>query len=219
MACFDSKLEILPFIVLCVCVCVCVCVHVVSEIRGFWLCLDSEWGFIAVYDLSIPVCVCSYNCVQSQRDESNCLDGKWESLKLMCCVRSKRLSVPFVCPFVRVCVFTCDCVQSRGTSRVWKKKRNCCFWQICRDLLKLMVVCARVSTIVHVCVYVLVCEDTALAYNNTFHYRSVSYEEYIILSLHWYFNIKDAHNNIYYVHPCTTPFWTETVSNHPLYWQ
>ena len=42
-----------------------------------------------------------------------------------------------------------------------------------------------------------------------------SYEEYVIvykLSLHRYFNIKDARNNIYYVYPCTTPFWTETMS-------
>ena len=99
------------------------CVHVVSEIRGFWLCLDSEWGFIAVYDLSVPVCVCSYNCVQSQWDESNCLDGKWELLKLMCCVRSERPTVPFV----RVCVFTCDCVQSRGTVVFGKKKEIAVF--------------------------------------------------------------------------------------------
>ena len=86
-----------------------------------------EWGFIAVYDLSVPVCVCSYNCVQSQRDESNCLDGKWELLKLMCCVRSERPTVPFVCPFVRVCVFTCDCVQSRGTVVFGKKKEIAVF--------------------------------------------------------------------------------------------
>ena len=161
MACFDSKLGILPFIVLCVCVCVC------------------EW-----VSISMAVCVCAC-CEWNQR--LLVVFGQW--VGIYCCVWSERPCVCLLlqlCPksegrielFRRqvgvieidvlcmiwtsdypVCVSVCACVcihlrlcpKSRN-GRVWKKKRNCCFWQICGDLLKLMVVCAPVSTIVCVCV-------------------------------------------------------------------
>lgn len=82
----------------------------------------------------------------------------------------------------RLCVRLCVCVYSLAIVSkveervVFGKKKEIAVFDRSAGIYWNWWLCVHkwVRSCVCVCVCVLVCEDTALAYNNTFHYRSVS---------------------------------------------